>query len=174
MCHSVTHTPCAIFIPPCFHQWLKLFWCNPALWKGFCCYTPQLSAPSHVNLSLIAGRCCPRRSGRQSCASSAAVTAFNGFYFERCLLWIGMSCLGWSSRPLWAWRKTVQARTYRGMFPARPCFVPACQLCPPSHHLLAKHLCSCWESEPLNLPLPLFPTFLPSEYMQRLIELYMG
>lgn len=119
MCHSTLHAHCAIFIPPCFRQWLKRLWCNPALWKGFCCSTPQLSAPSHINLFLIAGR----RSGRQSCALSAAATAFSGFCFEWCLLWIGMSCLGRSSRSLWARRKIIQARRYRGLFPARPCFV---------------------------------------------------
>lgn len=153
MCHSMLHTDCAIFIPPC--QWLKLLWCNPALWKGFCRSTPQLSAPSHINLSLIAGRCCPRCSGRQSCALRAANATFNAFCFERCLLWIGMSCLGRSSRSLWARRTSVQARRYRGMFPVHPCFVPACQLCS-QHHL---QLCSCWDSEPQIFPFLLFLSF---------------
>lgn len=84
--------------------------------------------------------------------------AFSGFCFESCLLWIGMSCLGCPSRSPWAWRKPVQARRPTGMFPAHPCFLPACQLWP-QHHSAAKRLCSCrpgkWTS---TLSLPLFPT----------------
>lgn len=177
MCHSMlhTHTHCAIFIPPCFRQWLKLSWCNPALWKGFCCSTPQLSAPSRVNLSLIAGRCCHRRSGRQSCALGAAATAFSGFCFERCLLWIGMSCLGCSSRSLWVRRKTVQARRYRGMF--RPgdiggCSQPDLVLCP-QYHQLAKQLCYCWESEPHIFPFLFFLHFALQDTRKCWLKFYM-
>lgn len=85
-------------------------------------------------------------------------TAFSGFCFESCLLWIGMSCLGCPSRSPWACRKPVQARRPTGMFPAHPCFLPACQLWS-QHHSAAKRLCSCRPGKwTWTLSLPLFPT----------------